>query len=285
MSRHSKMEPLLRHLQKLWPHMPKDRLYAAVLCANVKVNGEVCRNPQAMVSPESDFILEESRFVSRGGLKLDGVLEEFDFDPQGKICLDAGASTGGFTDCLLQRGATHVHAVDVGFNQLAWKLRSDPRVTVHEKTNLMQISPDILTPCPQMAVADLSFRSLRGAASQLLNITRGGLVLALLKPQFEHPRESDFTGVVRTEEARKKVLYTLIRRLEEEQVFVIDAFASPLTGRRGNAEIFVLLSRKVAFDSNHLARRIHMALEFASSNYSKSSRDKGVPTQNPSPPR
>jgi 23S rRNA (cytidine1920-2'-O)/16S rRNA (cytidine1409-2'-O)-methyltransferase len=181
------------------------------------------------------------------------------------VCLDAGASTGGFTDCLLSRGALNVHAVDVGYNQLAWKLRSDERVFVHERTNLMDLHPGDLIPEPTFAVADLSFRSLRGAASRLLELTRGGTVLALVKPQYENPKEDGFDGVVRTNAARAGVLESLRTDLPKEGVFVRNAAASRVTGRKGNAEIFLLLGREPAQDMDKVNVQITKALDDADS--------------------
>lgn len=260
-------KPLLSHLCGIWPEMTSEEIYSAILCGEVKVDGEVVRDSKTPVSPKAEFLRERPRFVSRGGGKLDGVLDDLDFHPAGKVCLDAGASTGGFTDCLLQRGARHVHAVDVGYNQLAWKIRNDVRVTAHERTNLMNIRPGDLDPPPQLAVADLAFRSLRGAAAQLLRLTGGGAVLTLVKPQFERPNEKNFDGVVRSPEARKEVLRTLRKALPEENAFVIDAIVSPIPGRKGNVEIFLLLSASPSPDMGYVDGRFDAALELCQNSF------------------
>jgi len=257
--------PIIRALSRSYPEMDSEELYAAILCGEVFVNGERVRDPKARMPLDGTLERRVDKFVGRGGYKLEGALDDLDLDPDGLVCLDAGASTGGFTDCLLSRGAMNVHAVDVGYNQLAWKLRSDDRVIVHERTNLMDLQPGDLIPEPSFAVADLSFRSLRGAASRLLELTRGGTVLALVKPQYENPKEDGFDGVVRTNAARAGVLESLRTDLPNEGVFVQNAAASRVTGRKGNAEIFLLLGREPAQDMDKVNAQISRALDDADS--------------------
>ncbi|MDR2588266.1 MAG: TlyA family RNA methyltransferase, partial [Spirochaetales bacterium] len=158
-------------------------------------------------------------------------------EAQGKTVLDAGSSTGGFTDCLLQRGAARVHAVDVGRGQLHPALKKDPRVTPREKTNIMSLAS--LDPAPAFAVCDLSFRSLRGAASHITGLTSEGRLIALVKPQFEWQAPgADFRGVVRGAESLRRILAGLLAGLEAEGLTVHDIIKSPLTGRAGNREFF-----------------------------------------------
>ena len=247
------------------PDLDGNEAYAAIVCGEILVDGERIRNPKASVPEDAGITRQAGGFVGRGGLKLEGALDDFALDPSGLVCLDAGASTGGFTDCLLSRGAAVVHAVDVGYNQLAWKIRSDARVIVRERTNIMELDRSDLDPGPSLAVADLSFRSLRGAASKLLSLTGGGRVLALVKPQFENPDERGFDGVVRTREARSGVLESLRRDLGAEGVHVHDAAASRIAGRKGNAEIFLLLSGAPAADAAYVERKIEEALDAADS--------------------
>lgn len=257
----STRKPLLLQLDAIWSDMSRQDIYAAILCGEIYVDGELVREPGALVSPDSDFFHETKQFVSRGGVKLDCVLDNLDFHPEGRVCIDAGASTGGFTDCLLQRGARHIHAIDVGYNQLAWKLRTHPEVTIYERTNIMSLNPGHLNPPAQLAVADLAFRSIRGAAAHILKLIRGGYLLALIKPQFENPRERNFNGVVKTMEARREVLFRLKEDLERDQVFIHDAVVSPLTGRRGNVEVFFLLSAVRCSDEVDINQKIDRALE------------------------
>ncbi len=257
----STRRPLLLHLDTIWPDMSRQDIYAAILCGEVYVDGELVRDSRALVSSDSDFFHESKQFVSRGGVKLNSVLDNLDFHPEGKVCIDAGTSTGGFTDCLLQRGAGHIHAIDVGYNQIAWKLRTHPEVTIHEKTNIMSLNPGYLKPPAQLAVADLAFRSIRGAAAHILKLIGGGHLLALIKPQFENPRETNFNGVVKTMEARREVLFRLKEDLEMDEVFIHDAIVSPLTGRRGNVEVFFLLSTVRCSDEVDINQKIDRALE------------------------
>ncbi len=245
--------------------MTRADIYAAIMCGEVKVDGAVERDPKVQVSVLSQFQHEPARFVGRGGLKLDAVLDEMNLQPEDKVCLDAGSSTGGFTDCMLRRGARHVHAVDVGFNQLAWKLRTDSRVSVHEKKNIMDVFPENLVPPAEIAAADLSFRSLRKAASRLLLLTGGGPVLALVKPQFERPAEAGFNGIVKTSQARRDAIWALKQDLLSENVHVLDGIVSPITGRKGNPEVFLLLSKSNPADENYVNSRIAMALDEADS--------------------
>jgi 23S rRNA (cytidine1920-2'-O)/16S rRNA (cytidine1409-2'-O)-methyltransferase len=232
----------IEKLRSTFPDKTEDDLYAAVLCGEAKTDGETIRDPRHLILPDASVALEQRRFVSRGGDKLDGVLDTLGVDPEDRVCLDAGASTGGFTDCLLSRGATLVHAVDVGYNQLAWKIRNDRRVIVRERTNLMDLTVEDLEPTPTLAVADLSFRSLRGAASQLLRLSGEGTVVVLAKPQFEGPRGDGFRGVVTDPADRSRTIEALVRDLKDEGVYVVDAAPSPIRGRKGNFELFLRIS-------------------------------------------
>jgi 23S rRNA (cytidine1920-2'-O)/16S rRNA (cytidine1409-2'-O)-methyltransferase len=186
---------------------------------------------------------EPARWVSRGGEKLAAAFAAWKFDVAGRTILDAGSSTGGFTDCLLQHGAALVHCVDVGRGQLAWKLRTDARVRVHEGVNVMDLGPGDLDPRPDRAVADLSFRSLRGAAPVILRLTREGLGIFLAKPQFEwrdHPE--DFRGVVDDLSALAGILRGLVADLWDEGAFTLGMTPSPIEGRKGNREFLLLVA-------------------------------------------
>ena len=184
-----------------------------------------------------------ARWVSRGGEKLAAALAAWDFDVRGRVFLDAGSSTGGFTDCLLQHGAALVHCVDVGRGQLAWKLRTDARVRVHEGVNVMDLATRDLAPVPDRAVADLSFRSLRGAAPAILRLVKDGLGIFLAKPQFEwrdHP--DDFHGVVDDPVAIAGILHALVADLWDAGAFTRRIIPSPIEGRKGNREFLLLVS-------------------------------------------
>ncbi|MFO7729687.1 MAG: TlyA family RNA methyltransferase [Spirochaetia bacterium] len=234
--------PLLQLLHTKFPQFSRKALYARVLCGEVAVNGEHHRDPQLKVSIDSEIKLEQRKYVSRGGLKLEAALTMWQLPVEEKVFLDAGASTGGFTDCLLQHGAQKVHAVDVGYNQLDYSLRKDPRVLVLERTNVMHVQE--LKPPPHAAVADLSFRSLRGAAAHIISLTTEQWMVGLLKPQFEAASEhlKAFDGVVRAEEDAYRILHEVTESLKDEGLQVRAVAPSPVSGRKGNREFLLLLT-------------------------------------------
>ena len=237
-----KSRPLLELLASLQPASDREELLARILCGEVLVDGARIRDPRFRVSG-ARVTMERRRFVSRGGLKLDGALSAHGPPVAGLCLLDAGCSTGGFTDCLLQRGAQRVIAVDVGYGQLDFRLRRDPRVIVLERTNILSLTPAALPAAPDAAVADLSFRSLRRAAAHLLAITARQWLLALVKPQFEwRSPEAGFRGVVRDPGAQRRILVSLARDLELEGVYLERVAAASPAGARGNREFFFWLS-------------------------------------------
>jgi 23S rRNA (cytidine1920-2'-O)/16S rRNA (cytidine1409-2'-O)-methyltransferase len=217
-----------------------------ILAGEVKVKGHVCDKASTGVEATTEIeIRERPRFVSRGGLKLEGALEAFGIDPAGRVCLDIGASTGGFTDCLLQRGAERVYAFDVGTNQLAWKIRDDPRVVARERFNVRHMVPADLGEPIGLVVIDVSFISLTrilGPAFSVLD--GGGAVICLIKPQFELRREDiGKGGIVRDpalhERAVDKIRDYVTVDLAKEWRGHID---SPITGTDGNREFLAWLT-------------------------------------------
>jgi 23S rRNA (cytidine1920-2'-O)/16S rRNA (cytidine1409-2'-O)-methyltransferase len=185
-------------------------------------------------------VRESRRYVSRGGDKLAAAIERWRIPVEGKVYLDAGSSSGGFTDCLLQAGASLVYAVDVGRNQLDYKLRVDPRVVVMERTNIMEVMPEQFAPAVEAAVADLSFRSLRGAAPQILHLTSERYLVALAKPQFEWRQpHADFDGVIRDRQTVTDILSELLGDLEKGSCHVTGIMPSPIPGRTGNREFLL----------------------------------------------
>jgi 23S rRNA (cytidine1920-2'-O)/16S rRNA (cytidine1409-2'-O)-methyltransferase len=196
-----------------------------------------------MVDAEVSIRLEAPArpFVSRGGEKLAGALERFGLDVTGRRCIDVGASTGGFTDCLLQRGAASVSAVDVGYGQLAWSLVTDDRVTVVDRTNIRHADPADLGAPFDLIVADLSFISLRTVASALAALGREGSEYVLLvKPQFEVGRANvGRGGIVRDLDAVRRAVGAVLDSLEEVGIGVIAAVPSPITGAKGNQEYLI----------------------------------------------
>ena len=190
-----------------------------VLAGEVKVDGRMVDKPAEKFGEEAVVeIKEKPKFVGRGGLKLEGALEAFGIDVTGWICIDVGASTGGFTDCLLQRGAVKVHAVDVGTNQLVWKLRNDPRVISKEKFNARHMEPKDIGSKVRLAVMDLSFISLTKVLPAVFGgLEEGGEVVCLIKPQFELAREDiGKGGIVRDEELREQAVEKIRKFVTEE---------------------------------------------------------------------
>jgi len=232
----------VRAIDRLAAHEPgadREQLAARILCGDVLFDDQTIRDPKENVPAACTVSYARATFVSRGGSKLDHALKTWSIDVHGKVAVDAGASTGGFTNVLLERGAAVVHAVDVGHNQLAYSLRTDQRVRVHENTNILSVS--VLDPTPAFAVADLSFRSLCGVARHLLDLTTERWMIALVKPQFEwRSPPPEFDGRVPDVAARDIVADTLMR-LAAEDAFAHQVVESPLRGRSGNREFLVLL--------------------------------------------
>ncbi len=242
-------QTLLARLCERYPEPGRDHWYAAVVCGEVRVDGARVRDPRHTVTGAAVVVVQnEPALASRAGYKLLHALERFGVPVAGKVVLDAGAATGGFTDCLLRRGARHVHCVDVAYGMLAYRLRNDPRTSVHERTNVMHLRTGCLQPEPDGAVCDLSFRSLRGAAARLLELTREGWLLALIKPQFERrgaasgaPTER-FDGLVRGADAIVAVVRKLQADLAAEGVAIRRCSPAPVAGRRGNREVLGLVT-------------------------------------------
>ena len=192
----------------------RERAKRLILAGEVVVSGSAHVKPGLLISPEAEIVVKQPlRYVSRGGLKLEKALQVFQVDVHGTVVIDVGASTGGFTDCLLQHGAKFVYAVDVGQGQLAWKIRQDPRVCVIEGTNIRKIDVNRFEPPVEIGVVDVSFISLQKVLSVVTQIVNPmGDVLALVKPQFEAGREHvGKGGVVRDAEIHAQVLRDLIQ--------------------------------------------------------------------------
>jgi 23S rRNA (cytidine1920-2'-O)/16S rRNA (cytidine1409-2'-O)-methyltransferase len=214
----------------------------------VRVNGSVATKAGQNVSVEAAIDVESPRrFVSRGGEKLERALDEFGIDVRGARALDVGASTGGFTDCLLQRGAAHVTAVDVGYGQLDWRLRNDPRVTVMERTNF-RLLPDNAFPAGFDVIAvDASFISSATIVARAERYLRpSGVIVVLVKPQFEAGRERlGAGGVVRDRGVHRAILHEVSNAFEALGLGVAALAASPLEGPAGNREFLIALRRGV----------------------------------------
>ncbi len=215
----------------------------AIEAGLVTVGGRPEVKPSTLVAEGDPLLLSgpARAFVSRGGVKLAAGLDAFGVDPRGEDCLDAGASTGGFTDCLLKRGAAHVVSVDVGYGQLDWSLRNDPRVTVLERTNVRRLNADHLPFRPRLVVADLSFISLTQVVPAFGRVAApDAQVLLLVKPQFEAGR-SDVGkgGVVRDPEVWGRVIARVAGSCRENGFIPSGVLVSPLRGPAGNVEFLL----------------------------------------------
>jgi 23S rRNA (cytidine1920-2'-O)/16S rRNA (cytidine1409-2'-O)-methyltransferase len=214
----------------------------AIEAGLILVNGSLADKPARLVDPADAVVVQSppSRFVSRGGDKLDAALDRFGIDVAGKRVLDAGASTGGFTDCLLRRGASRVIALDVGYGQLDWKLRNDPRVEVMERLNARHLQPDRLPYRPDLATVDVSFISLTKVVPAVAaSLAQQGQILALVKPQFELGRGRVRGGVVRSAEERREALLVVAHAARETGLSVRGFASSGLPGPKGNRETFI----------------------------------------------
>jgi len=211
----------------------------------VKVNGKMVDKPGYLINPSSSINLigPDHPYVSRGGIKLEAALKEFSIDVKALTILDVGASTGGFTDCLLQYGAKKVVAVDVGYGQLAWSLRNDPRVVVLERTNIRQLSKSEIGEHIDGVVIDTSFISLRTVVpATLKHLEKKGFILALIKPQFEAEKGMvEKGGVIRDKDLQKSIVNDLIVSFKELGLTVHRTFESPIRGAKGNREFFIYL--------------------------------------------
>ena len=229
----------------------REKAKRAIMAREVKVNGHFASKASEMIGKDDLVTLEvPEKFVSRGGLKLEHGLDYFGLEIRGQVAVDLGASTGGFTDCLLQRGAAKVYAVDVGQGQLAWKLRKDPRVVVMEKINARTLSPNQF-PSPftrvDLVVIDCSFISLRKIIPTSIALLRpSGKILALIKPQFEAGKaEADKgAGVIRDPEIHRRVLSDLAQFVDAlTELRWVGTTPSPVIGPAGNREFLALLEK------------------------------------------
>ena len=223
-----------------------DQAARAIMAGQVYIKGQLVTKAGTPVAPDAELSLAaREKYVGRGGLKLEAALDHFAIDPSGLVCVDIGASTGGFTDCLLQRGAACVHAVDVGHSQLHWRLRADPRVLCREGFNARFLEPGDLLPPPVLAVGDVSFISLTAILPAVFKILPQGLnAVFLIKPQFEAPKGSlPPGGVVRDEAVRLACIEKIRSFVEQSGQQWIGHIPSPITGHDGNVEYLAHLRR------------------------------------------
>jgi len=230
----------------------RERAKTTIMSGLVFVNGQRADKPGTMVAPDCKLEVRGSGlpFVSRGGYKLDKALKVFPIDPAGKTCIDCGASTGGFTDVLLQHGAAKVYSVDVGYGQLAWKLRNDPRVVNLERTNLRYVTEEQIPEMMDMAVMDVSFISIKLILPALKALLKTDAdIVCLIKPQFEAGREDvGKKGVVKDPEVHKRVIHEILDFVPSCGYAFAGLSFSPIRGPEGNIEYLCWL-RNGEFDS------------------------------------
>ena len=241
-------ERLDKYLTDLGYFETKSKAAAAILAGHVKINDEYITKAGFQINPtkEYEIVVKSMPFVSRGGFKLKKALDTFPVKIEGRICLDAGASTGGFTDCLLQNGAKFVYAADVGYGQLDWKIRSDERVKTIERTNLKNCAFEEIysenEPIADLLVSDLSFISLTKVLPNLKNLLSPDFheMILLIKPQFEAGKEKvEKGGVVRDKKVHQEVIENVINCAKELNYSINDLTFSSIKGPSGNIEYLI----------------------------------------------
>ncbi|MDR7435567.1 MAG: TlyA family RNA methyltransferase [Armatimonadota bacterium] len=253
----------------------RSRAQAAILAGAVFVDGKPAQKPGTLVSLDARVEVQPhaSPYVSRGGLKLVRALQVFGIDVRGKVAIDVGASTGGFTDCLLQSGASRVYAVDVGYGLLDWRLRNDPRVVVLERTNARFLRPEQIGEPADLITVDLSFISLTKVLPALVRLLKpGGEILPLVKPQFEVGPGKARKGVVRDPGAHREVLMNVCMCARDLGLAIKGITYSPLRGPEGNIEFFLYLVLGASEGIEDLPGAIWRAVEEAHAALSGGSR-------------
>ena len=225
----------------------RTKAQAIIMSGDVYVGGQKADKPGMSYEDTVEIEVrgQACPYVSRGGLKLEKALRDFGVDPAGYVCSDSGASTGGFTDCLLQQGAKKVFAIDVGYGQLAWKIRSDPRVVTMERTNIRYVTPEQLGEPLDLSVIDVSFISLKLVLPTIKTLLRpeAGQVLCLIKPQFEAGKEKvGKKGVVRDPAVHREVLETFVATARDLGFTILNLTFSPVKGPEGNIEFLAHLT-------------------------------------------
>jgi len=223
----------------------RQRAQALIMAGKILVNNQPVDKAGFLVGQDDGIELkgQDIPYVSRGGLKLEGALQAHAVDLAGCVCLDVGASTGGFTDCLLQNGAARVYAVDVGYGQLAWKLRQDPRVVVIERANIRHLPAEAIAEPVDIATIDVSFISLKIVVPAVIAFLKNGArILALIKPQFEVGKDLvGKGGVVRDAKLQRQVIESLAAFFVESGLLCETVIPSPILGPKGNREFFIFL--------------------------------------------
>jgi 23S rRNA (cytidine1920-2'-O)/16S rRNA (cytidine1409-2'-O)-methyltransferase len=247
----------------------REKARRAIMAGRVRIADSLADKPGAATDDRASIFVEPApAYVSRGADKLIKALDTFDINVSGRVALDAGSSTGGFTEVLLERGAGRVMAVDVGYGQLAWKLRQDPLVDVRERTNIRHLTPEDLPKLAGIVTADLSFISLITVANALINLSEPDAdFIFLIKPQFEAGKgKVGKGGIIREASRHEEILNNVIFRLGEQGLRLKDLTYSPITGADGNIEFLAWLQKDAALpDSEKLIKKVvaeaHAALE------------------------
>ncbi len=251
---------LLEFVSSKYKNYTTKEVYSKILCGRVFINSERIRDPKRLIDLESDIEIREKKFVSRGGEKLFFAIQEWGIDVKNRVFIDAGCSTGGFTDCLLKNGASHVYAVDVGKNQLDYSIRSDRRVTAIERTNIMSLNKFNII--PDAGVIDISFRSVVGVVSHILSIIKEKWIIALIKPQFEWKNpDKNFNGVIRDKSILLEVMEGVVDSLYRENVCIKNVLLSPVRGRKGNNEFLFYITDRKHFLKDKLIKNISSIIE------------------------
>src|SRR6185437_9306299 len=229
----------------------RDAAVRMILAGKVKSNGVIVDKPSRVIPNDAviEIIGKNQPFVSRGGEKLAAALDAYSITPRGMICLDVGCSTGGFTDCLLQKGAARIYAVDVGYGQFDWRLRQDPRVVLLERTNIRYMPPSAIPEPVDLVVVDVSFISLIKVLPPITSFLRSPAhVIALIKPQFEVGKgQVGRGGVVRDDTQRAEAAQRVVEFAEEMGLRTMRTVASPIKGKKGNQEILAIFEYDTSF--------------------------------------
>ena len=243
----------------------RERAKTSIMAGKVFVDGRRVdkAGEKVPVTANIEYKGEKLPYVSRGGLKLEKAMKNFPITLEGKVCMDIGASTGGFTDCMLQNGASKVFSIDVGYGQFAWKLRTDERVVCMERTNIRYVKPEDLGELVDFDSIDVSFISLKKIMPATIELLKDkGEVVALIKPQFEAGKEKvGKKGVVRDIEVHKEVVFGIIDYLIEHNLNVLGVSYSPIKGPEGNIEYLVYFTKDMERESTFVREDVDKVVE------------------------
>lgn len=247
--------------------LSREKARASIMAGEIFIDGKRYDKCGENVKEESNIEFRGTalKYVSRGGLKLEKAIDEFATDLKDKVCLDIGASTGGFTDCMLQNGAKKVFAIDVGYGQLAWKLRVDERVVCMERTNIRYVTPQNLSQLGNFASIDVSFISLKTVLPAVIDLLEeDGEIVALIKPQFEAGRDKvGKKGVVREKSTHIEVIKAVTNFIKEKGLKILNLSFSPIKGPEGNIEYLVHFTKNPLHESEYSDELINQVVEKA----------------------